>query len=401
MATIVDGKKRIPFRRGMLMHYLIQRGFTHEEADDLANAAREALSERKDIPKKEIVRLLEQLIRKEYNSERRVGDLVFWERMPTSITVEHPNSTRPFSKELLSHSIQASGLVPDQAHQVAQTIESQLIGQHRSRITHQELADIAADELAEQYDKAYAERYRVWRAWGDLDRPLIILIGGTTGVGKTSLAISLANVLGIPRVVATDDIRQIMRLMLAPELMPSIHTSSFSAWSRVLAIEAQSMDPIIAGFREQAKVVSVGVRAILNRCIEENVSAIIDGVHLLPDFIDLEAYTDSVLLVPLCLVLKDSRAYKKRFAQRAAAAPSRPFQRYLSHLKEILKIQEHILASSIQWNIPVIDTDAVENVTSTAVGVVVEHLQKRMKAKKARHPKQQKKKKRRTVRRST
>ncbi len=53
--------------------------------------------------------------------------------------------------------------------------------------------------------------------------------GGASGVGKTSLAINLASVLDIPRVVATDDIRQIMRLMLAPDLMPSIHDSSYAA----------------------------------------------------------------------------------------------------------------------------------------------------------------------------
>ena len=42
MATIIDGKKRIPFRRGMLTLYLINRGFAYEEADELANAVRTA-----------------------------------------------------------------------------------------------------------------------------------------------------------------------------------------------------------------------------------------------------------------------------------------------------------------------------------------------------------------------
>ncbi|MEC7227359.1 MAG: hypothetical protein VXW00_10855, partial [Candidatus Latescibacterota bacterium] len=43
MATIIDGKTRIPFMRGMLVHHLIQRGVEHGEARDIANAVRNLL----------------------------------------------------------------------------------------------------------------------------------------------------------------------------------------------------------------------------------------------------------------------------------------------------------------------------------------------------------------------
>ena len=394
MATIIDGKKRVPFMRGMLISYLVQRGFADEDAHALANAVRDSLSKHKDIQKKDMVKLVEQLIGEKHDG-RQVGDLVFWERLPTSITVERKNGSRPFSKELLSHSIQASGLDPDQAYQIARTIESQLIDQRRGHIDHLELEDLAAAVLAERHDESFAERYKVWRAWGDLERPLVILIGGATGAGKTSLAVSLANVLDIPRVVATDDIRQIMRLMLSPELMPAIHSSSYTVWSSAPTTGVQDQDPVITGFREQAKIVSVGVRAILSRCIEENASVIIDGVHLLPDFIDVQE-GGPAFLVPLCLALGDRKVYEERFAKRAAAAPSRPTHRYLSHLEEILKIQEHIVESSAQHDIPIIDTETVEDATSAAVMVVVEHLQEQEEMKKVLDKKQKKKKKRKS-----
>ena len=114
MATIIDGKKRIPFRRGMLISYLIQRGFAYEEAENLANGVREALSKKKTIQKKEIVQLIQKHIRREFG-ENGVGDLVFWERTPTSITVEHKTGSRSFSKDFLAHSLQPSGLLPEQA----------------------------------------------------------------------------------------------------------------------------------------------------------------------------------------------------------------------------------------------------------------------------------------------
>ncbi|HLA38543.1 MAG TPA: hypothetical protein VJ417_01025 [Candidatus Glassbacteria bacterium] len=220
----------------------------------------------------------------------------------------------------------------------------------------------------------------MWRAWRELDQPLIVLIGGASGVGKTSLAISMANVLDIPRVAATDDIRQIMRLMLSPELMPSIHTSSYLAWSS-LASAAGEADPVLTGFREQVKVVSLGVRAILDRCLEEHSSVIIDGVHLLPDFLEKwKSDHPQSFVAQLCLAVSERRVYEERFAKRANEAPARAGDKYLSHLDEIQKIQEHIMEVSAQRDIPIIDTSAistVEETTKLALMVVVEQLQER------------------------
>ena len=359
----------------MLISYLIQRGFAYDAAEVIANHVREVLGKEKETPKKEIVKLVEQLIQKEYPEHPEVGDLVFWERLPTSILVERKEGTRPFSKEVLSHSIQASGLAGDLAFQTAKAIESKLIDQRHSHISHTELETLTSAMLAEHHDRSYAERYRVWRTWRDLDKPLFILIGGASGVGKTSLAISLASLLDIPRVVATDDIRQIMRLTLAPELMPFIHSSSYSAWEMAPADDASDLDPVIAAFREQAKVVSVGVRAILSRCIEEGTSVIIDGVHLLPEFISAGEFRKSAFLVPICLALETREEYGERFAKRAASAPSRPSNRYVSYLDEIMKIQEYLVETSAQHDIPVVDAETIAEATSAAALLVVEHLQ--------------------------
>lgn len=381
MATIVDGKKRIPFMRGMLVHHLIQRGFDHDEAYDVADSVREVVREQGDVSKKDMLELISGLLQEHY-ADREVGDLVFWEQRPTTITVDRRSGPRPFSKEILSRSLQASGLASDAAYDIAREIESSLIDQRLSRITHTELQETAATVLTERHGLSYAERYFVVRALKDLDKPLVILIGGTSGVGKTTLAVSLANVLDIPRVVATDDIRQIMRLMLAPELMPAIHVSSYAAWE-VTNSNDPSVDAVIAGFREQARTVAVGVRAILSRCVEENTSVIIDGVHLLPGILDLSEFEDRAFAVPLCLSISDPEVFKDRFQQRAAEAPERSSKKYLAHMEHILKIQEYILDNMTRDDIPVIDTTTVEDLMSSAVMVVVERLQDRGEVKKA------------------
>ena len=60
---------------------------------------------------------------------------------------------------------------------------------------------------------ARSERFMVWRQHQDPDKPVIVVLGGTTGAGKTSIALEVALRLGIRRVLSTDAIRQVMRIM--------------------------------------------------------------------------------------------------------------------------------------------------------------------------------------------
>ena len=366
--------------RGMLVHYLIERGFSYEDARAVANAVRASLGKAESVRKKDMVQLVNSAIRKGFDTHE-VGDLIFWERQPTTIIVERKSGSRPFSKELLSDSIQASGLAPDQSYEIAQTIEARLIDQRRQHIAHWELEDLVAELIEKSFDKSFAERYRLWRAWGDVDKPLIILIGGASGVGKTTLAIALANLLDIPRVVATDDLRQVMRLTLAQELVPALHTSSYTAWKVVPATDHQ--DAVVAGFREQARSVCVGVKAIISRCIEENTSVIIDGVHLISDMLDLEGYAGDAFITPVCLELPGRAAFEDRFARRASEAPSRSAHRYMEHLEDILKIQNYLIETSAAHGIPVITTTSVEGLTSEVAMVVSEQLQEQEEIRKA------------------
>ena len=161
-----------------------------------------------------------------------------------------------------------------------------------------------------------------------------------------------------------------MRLTLTRELMPTLHTSSYMAW-KARVDDSSGLDPVIAGFRDQARVVGVGVQAILSRCVEENASVIIDGVHLLPGFFDLAPYRKEAFIAPLCLALADRDAYEERFANRAVEAPARAVHQYVSHLDEILKVQSDIVEWCANEDIPVIDPDSVEDVTSAAVMVVL------------------------------
>ena len=112
-------------------------------------------------------------------------------------------------------------------------------------------------------------RYRRWRRLDRLDRPLVVLIGGTTGVGKSTLAAMLAARLGVNRVIATDVIRQVLRAFFTHEAMPTVHGSAFEVGG-------------IAGYRDQAERVGTGIAAIVERAAAEGKPVVVEGVHVVP-----------------------------------------------------------------------------------------------------------------------
>jgi 2-phosphoglycerate kinase len=56
-----------------------------------------------------------------------------------------------------------------------------------------------------------------------LEVPLVVLVGGATGTGKSTVATEVAHRLGITRVTSTDVVRQTMRAFFSNEFIPSIH----------------------------------------------------------------------------------------------------------------------------------------------------------------------------------
>ena len=129
---------------------------------------------------------------------------------PETIVI-HKGHGLPYSKGLMAQSLSASGLSLERSFELAREIERRLA--------------LRGDREGE----SAVRRYLGWRRLDRLDRPLVVLIGGTTGVGKSTLATMLAGRLGITRVIATDVIRQVLRAFFTVEAMPTVHFSAFDA----------------------------------------------------------------------------------------------------------------------------------------------------------------------------
>jgi 2-phosphoglycerate kinase len=367
---VEDATGRRPFMRGIMIHSLMARGVSFEDADRTANEVRDRVRSRGVVSKEEILSEVRSILgHRPFETDHQLS-------LPADITIRGSGKGRPFSKGVLSQSLLAAAIDPNDAFDVAREIERELVRRGAREIDRHDLRALAYETLARKIGPSAAERYLVWRRHHEPARPVILLLGGAAGVGKTSLALEVAHRLGISRVLSSDSVRQIMRLMLSPELVPAIHGSSYDAWT-LFPPDALGGDPVIEGFRAQTAAVSVGVRALIDRAISENANTVLDGVSIVPGMIDLAAYEGLADVVFLVVATLDPEAYAARFQNRAAGQSHREAHRYVENLEAILRIQEYFLESAERHGIPIVDNDSFDRAVQLIVRHVTETLRKR------------------------
>ena len=283
---------------------------------------------------------------------------------------EH-DAALPYSKGLMAQSLMATGLSPERSYVLAAAVERWLQEHGRQTVSMEELRPIAEETLGAEAGEALVGRLQQWRRLRLLERPLIILIGGTTGVGKSTLAAQLAHRLGIVRVTSTDTVRQVMRAFFAPELMPAIHTSSFDCAAAVRFPVPDETDLTRAGFVEQAKAVAVGLEAVIVRAVEEKQNIILEGVHLVPGFLDRRRWRDAVV-IELVMSVPDERSHRSHFTLRNwQTGGVRPLRRYLKHLSEIRRVQEYVVCQAGEHGVRVIEYESIDDAVKAAMAEVL------------------------------
>ncbi len=357
--------------RGILVQSLVSRGVPFDVALSTATEIRDRIVDRDSVEPGDLAKLIEELLSDRYELE--VDDRPL--REPPVVTL-HKGRGQRFSKGLLVASLQGAGLDLSDAFDVARELETRLLREHRETIDRVELRDLVRETIERTHGERAASRYTVWRNAQQEGRPIFLLVGGSTGVGKTSIAVEVARRLEITGVIGTDSIRQIMRLMFSGDLMPEIHCSTYDA-HEILASENTGLrDPVLTGFREQAQKIAVGVHALLDRAMEENTSMLIEGVNLLPGILDLERYRDRAHVIFLIAAALDTDEYRARFVSRATQVQQRTADRYLQHLREILTIQDYILAEADHYGLPIIDNVHFDTAVLSVIRSVLSTLKK-------------------------
>ncbi len=287
---------------------------------------------------------------------------------PTLRITNRHGEVLPFSRGIMATSLLATGLHTEEAYRLASIVQESL---HDGRARHDsdELVEVACDVLRAQPEgEQIVRRWLAWRAVRRSGRPVVIVLGGAPGAGKSTLATRLAVRLEITRLVTTDAIREVLRTVVPAAVLPELHASTFEI------VDTSKADPFVA-FDRQCEAVSNALGAVASRLVTENRSVIAEGVHLRPGALT-EALSDHPMrpVVVERVVIAPPSVHRSNLASRRNAEPLRDGDRHLQRFDHITAIQDHLVAQAKTAGIPTMNVAESTALTQDLVGEVVERL---------------------------
>ncbi|MEA2015309.1 MAG: hypothetical protein U9O59_01100 [Actinomycetota bacterium] len=293
---------------------------------------------------------------------------------PKIVVISDRKGGLPFSKGILASSISMTGLDIINSYRIASMIQEYFLENKIYSLSLNDLRTITFRFIKDEVNLEYAERYLLWQSVGKLEKPLIMLIGGSTGVGKSTIATILANRLNITRVASTDAIREVMRASVSDKLIRPLRGSSYSAYKN-LTLPPTGVEPVILGFREQVLAVSVGIEAIIKRNIEEKSDIVIEGAHVVPGYLNLKDYYPDAIIQQIVVSVPDKNVHKEHFTKRTVETQgSRPVNRYIKHLDKIVIIQNYIEKLAKKEKVKIIDNYNLDTVVNEVLELILHRL---------------------------
>ena len=281
--------------------------------------------------------------------------------MPLPLGGEHG---LPYSRGLMARALMAVGVAPDRAYALARRVGDDVTSRGSEVVALDRLETLALEILGPAEGDEAVRQLRRYQELRELDLPIVILVGGATGTGKSTVASEIAYRLGITRVTSTDFIRQTMRAFFARDFMPSIHYSSFEAGDAF----PEADDPLVAGFLDQSRCVLVGVHAAIERALHEGWSMVLEGVHLVPGL--LPSLDDRALVSACVLNIADETAHAQHFFSREAGT-ERPMAKYLDRFEEIRRLQRFLVGRADRAGVAVIENESADDATAAVAEMVL------------------------------
>ena len=298
------------------------------------------------------------------------------DRRPRQSPVVSPDARLPYSKGLMAKALMATGIPPERAYALAQLVEAQLVRQDEDLSAAQDqVYDVAADVLAEHEGAQAVRRLSRFRALQEVDLPLVVLVGGATGTGKSTVMTEVAHRLGITRVTSTDFVRQTMRAFFSEAFMPSIHYSSFEAGRAFSPADADDRDADVRGFLEQTRNVLVGVRAVIDRALTEGHSMALEGVHIVPGLVP--SSLRGAIVSQCVIAISDEEEHARHFYVRDADSEGlRPMEKYLEALPTIRRIQADLVSRAEEAGVAVIENADREEAVDAVIRLILDAFER-------------------------
>ncbi len=375
LITLDTGQE--PFSRRTLMTSLEKLDLGFKEAHAVANQVEQGLRAEgvEHLPESELARRVAVALEGRYGRDLRLRYEALTRQSLELKVVEEDGVQIPFSRGILAQSVTAVGLGPELSHNLAKRVEELLYRLGRPTVERVHVRQEVSRLLREEAGEEFARRYQLLRSVRRPHRPIILVVGGAPGVGKSAIASEVAYRLGISRNVSTDSVRQALRSLIGPDLSPVLHSSSYSAWrAELLPSERDSIRPkrkrVLRGFLAQVQQLDPAVCAIIERNVTEATSLVLEGAHLVPGVAPSKE-SDGATMVRVVMAVQDEEDHRRHFGVREGQTFKRRLQQpYLEHFTEIRIMQEFIREQAELEDVPVVEASDFDS----AVEKVIEHV---------------------------
>lgn len=374
--------QQVPFLRGVLVQSLVATGLSFSDAYEVAQRVRGTLDASAQTLDTAKLRLLvaEELERSFDGQRRRAYEIGTDEDRP--VTVVKPGRDERFSVGLLSRHLEGCGVRHADALEGARLVQESLRDRGASVIDRTGLRRVVYETLKSTCCVDAADRFLSRCRFNDSGESLIVLIGGATGAGKSTVAARLAYLLDIVGTQSTDMMREIIRCYLVPHVSPTLGYSSFDAWQGLPEIEHMprhfiSDNPVVSGFLAQFGTVKLALEATIQRAVKERNDLIVDGVHVLPTRLDLDAVRDKAVVVPLVLAVTTIGRLDDQLKRRSREEPDRDSKRHRATLDGIWDLQEFMVDQAEQAGIAVIGNWDLDETVEKVIDEVMRRIMQR------------------------
>ena len=376
--TVIDREDdtSAPFLRGILTRSLQNAGLTFNNAYKIANIVKSKLGQDAEITTTELSELVVDILTKE-NFKDAAQQYQLTPKALHIIVICRKGMHIPFSKATLAQSLEICAFPSEECFNITAAIEQQLIERGTTQLTSLELARFTYRYLEENGPADMAKRYLAWFAFTKDEVPLVLLIGGTTGCGKSTVSSDIAHRLNVVRTQSTDMLREVMRLLVPKRLMPELHASSFNAWQ---TLPSWDNNPIkfethfVEGYLTQAREVGVGLEGVLKRAEREQLSLILEGVHIYPGLQKQLAEQQNMIVVPIILSVDKRKQLKRQLEGRGKRVSARRAERYLDSFEEIWALQSFLLNEAKQLGITVVENIDLQETIQAVMTEIADHL---------------------------
>ena len=187
--------------------------------------------------------------------------------------------------------------------------------------------------------------------------PRILLLGGASGTGKTTLANALVQELGLAHHISTGFVREVAQAVMPPDEALLLRGYTFDAW-RLVQASGPNGRRVFDGALAQARVLLPAMEACILRSVREGASLVVEGAHVLPGLYDHAALGVSLF----CVLDVPDRA---TLIQRVQGQTHSRRVLAQEQLDAIIELQDECIRQARQRGVPVVENVELSNAVTS------------------------------------